>query len=118
MLTASLKAILTTQEKYLVKNQKKFAIDSASSSSDESEIDFDPNEAALIASPYALKLAQGVKQRRKSLMSSYRGTTRSQQSHRYASHINQTQENEGVEFSIKPNCMEAEDMFESQFAIN
>ena len=65
-----LKTLLTPAEKYLIRNQKQFALDSASSSS-ESDTDIDTEAKTLYYQPYALKLAQGVRMRKKSLMSSY-----------------------------------------------
>ena len=51
-----MKTLLTPQEKYLIKNQKQFALDSASSSSS-SDTDVDTNAGSLYYLPYALKLA-------------------------------------------------------------
>ena len=68
-----LKTLLTPAEKYLIKNQKQFALDSASSSSD-TESEIDTQASTLYYQPYAWKLAQGVKMRKKSLMSSYGGS--------------------------------------------
>ena len=50
--------MLSVHEKYLVKNQKKFALDSASSSSEEDQdYEFKPDLVAKFHLPYALKLA-------------------------------------------------------------
>ena len=68
-----LKTLLTPAEKYLIKNQKQFALDSASSTS-QSDSDLDTNAKTLYYQPYAQKLAQGVKMRKKSLMSSFGGS--------------------------------------------
>ena len=72
VMNSVLKTLLSPQEKYLIKHQKQFALDSASSSS-ASEDDINPNTGLLQYQTYAKKLAQGVKQRKKSLMTSYGG---------------------------------------------
>ncbi len=45
------------QERYLLKNQKAFVLNSDDSSSDSDSGDFDPNDETLLLSPFALKFA-------------------------------------------------------------
>ena len=61
MMKSTIRSMLSPQARYLSKNQKKFALDSESStSSGNSNSDFDPDDPALLKSSNALQLAQGV----------------------------------------------------------
>ena len=68
MLISTVNSMLTPGERFLAKNQKKLALDSATPSNTESDnADFNPIDPDLNTNKHALKLAEGVKLKQKDL---------------------------------------------------